>query len=276
MLMVPKSPETAAVPASIRADGGVRVAFGPAPGAAVPLEVAESGGYRVRFPRTGEGVLINTGGGLAGGDRMTVNVAVAASAHAAVTTQAAEKVYRSDGAETEITISLILGPGSRLAWLPQEQIMFDGARLRRRLDVHMAHDGSLILAESLVFGRLAMGETVAAGSFRDRWRIRRDGRLVFAEDVVLGDRIQEVLARPAVANGGRAVATFLHVGPDAERRLEHARSLLQQTSCESGASAFRGMVVARFLSADPLALRTALAGFVAGYRGQPMPRSWQI
>ena len=149
-------------------------------------------------------MLINTGGGMAGGDRMSIAVGIAEGARAVLTTQAAEKLYRSDGPETEIAVDIALGPGSRLDWLPQEQILFDGARLRRRLDVELAASAALTLVESVVFGRVAMGEVAESGSFRDRWRIRRDGRLVFAEDVRL-EGPRQTLAQKS-GRGGRARA----------------------------------------------------------------------
>src|SRR5215208_4844900 len=200
MLMKTPANGPQALPGFVRAAGGVRVAIGRTERGSAPLTIAESGGYRVRFPRAAgacEGVLINTGGGMAGGAR------------AVLTTQAAEKLYRSDGPDTEIAVDIALGPGSRLDWLPQEQILFDGARLRRRLDVELAASAALTLVESVVFGRIAMGEVAESGSFRDRWRIRRAGRLVFAEDVRLEGRLRETLARTAVGAGGRALATVL-------------------------------------------------------------------
>jgi len=212
---------------------------------------------------------------MAGGDRMIVDIVVQGGADAVLTTQAAEKIYRSDGPDTEVAVSLALEPQSRVVWLPQEQILFDGARLRRTLDVALAADASLVLLESVVFGRVAMGERIESGGLRDRWRIRRDGRLVFAEDVRLEGAVAEILARPAVANDGRALATFLHVAPNAEGLAERARHLLATASSECGVTAFDGMILARFLSTDPQALRTDLTGFVAAYRGTPMPRSWQ-
>jgi urease accessory protein len=275
MLMVSLSSKASRVPDFVRADGSVRVVFGAAAGGALPLTIAESGGYRVRFPRTGEGVLINTGGGIAGGDRMNVRITAQTGADAVVTTQAAEKVYRSEGTDAEIAVALALESKSRLAWLPQEQILFDGARLARTLDVSLTADASLTLVESVVFGRLAMGETMRSGRFRDRWRIRRDGRLVFAEDVHLEGAVTETLARRAVANDARSLATFLHIAPDAERLARDGRGVLAGASCECGLTAFDGMVLARFLSPDPQVLRTDLARFVGALRGGPMPRSWQ-
>ncbi|HEX2555604.1 MAG TPA: urease accessory protein UreD [Microvirga sp.] len=275
MLMASPRIPAAAMPAFVRAEGGVRLVFGATPRGTAPLTIAESGGYRVRFPRTGEGVLINTGGGMTGGDRMRIDVSVGPGASAILTTQAAEKIYRSDGPDTGIAAALVLEPGSRLAWLPQEQILFDGARLARTLDVAVAPDAALTLLESVVFGRLARGEAVEEGVFRDRWRVRRSGRLALAEDVLLDGRIAETLKRPAAANGARALATFLHVGPDAEARLEPARAALENACCECGVTAFDGMLLARFLAADPQGLRADLARFVEAFRGEPMPRSWQ-
>jgi urease accessory protein len=275
MLMAAPPSSPSPVPTFVRADGGVRIVMGGQGPRPAPVTIAESGGYRVRFPRTGEGVLINTGGGMTGGDRMNVDLTVLAGSEAVVTTQAAEKIYRSDGLETRIDVGLRLEDRSRLAWLPQEQILFDGARLRRCLAASMAGTASVTLVESVVFGRIAMGELVRSGAFRDRWRIRRDGRLVFAEDVRLDGALDRTMARGAVANGARALATLLHVAPDAEGQVERARALLRDASSECGTSAWDGMLVARFLSPDPQALRADLSRFIEGFRGAPVPRSWQ-
>jgi urease accessory protein len=270
-------PSSTPLPGFVRARGGVRLVVGATPGGSAALTIAESGGYRIRFPKGAacEGVLINTGGGMTGGDRMTVDAALLEDAEAVLTTQAAEKIYRSDGGDTEMAVSLALGRGSRLAWLPQEQILFDGGRFRRDLAVSMADDARLTLVESVVFGRWARGEEVSEGTFRDRWRIRRGGRLVLAEDVRLEGPIAAALARPAVGKGARAVATFLHVGPDAEAQVEAVRAMLDDASSECGVSAWDGILLARFLSPDPQALRSDLARFVTRFRGLPVPRSWQ-
>ena len=228
MLMHAPSLRAAALPDAVRAVGGVRLLIGRRRAAPPRCEIAERGGFRVRFPRAAggacEGVLLNTGGGLTGGDSVTIEAALAPGAAATLTTAGAEKLYRSEGADTAVVVALRVDACSRLDWLPQETILFDGARLRRRLAVEMAADASLMLVETAVFGRAAMSERVHCGLFRDRWRIRRGGRLVFAEDVRLEGAIAAALARPAVANGGRAVATCLLVAPDAEARLAEARA----------------------------------------------------
>jgi urease accessory protein len=276
--MLMRTPAPPDLPASIRARGGVRVMIGATARGSAPLQIAESGGYRVRFPNAGElceGVLINTGGGMAGGDWMALEIELLAGARTVLTTQAAEKIYRSEDAETEVAAELRLGSASRLDWLPQEQILFDNARFRRVLSVDMAADATLTLCESVVFGRIARGEVLREGAYRDRWRIRRGGRLVFAEEVRLDDDIAGALARGALGGGARALATVLHVAPDAEAMRERARDALEGASSECGVSAWNGMLVARFLSPDPQALRTDLVRLLERFRGAPMPRSWQ-
>jgi urease accessory protein len=276
LMKTPSTPQD--LPAFIRAQGGVRATIGRTARGSAPFRIAESGGYRVRFPNAGdacEGVLINTGGGMAGGDRMRIELELVDGAEAVFTTQAAEKIYRSEGVEAEVEIKLAFGSGSRLAWLPQEQILFDGARVRRVLEVEMTAGATLLLCESVVFGRLAKGETLCEGGYRDRWRVRRDRRLVFAEEIRLDGAIAETMACAAVGGGACALATLLYVSPDAEARREPARAAIDGARAECGVSAWDGMLVARFLSPDPQALRADLVRFLESFRGAPMPRSWQ-
>jgi urease accessory protein len=282
MLMVPKPP-AALLPRFVRADGGVRVTLARVGARTAPFTIAESGGYRVRFPRSPagcEGVLINTGGGMAGGDRMLLDISLGEGAEAVMTSQAAEKIYRSQGSDTEVGIRLDLAAGARLDWLPQEQILFDQARFSRTLDVAMAEDSRLTLVESVFFGRAASGEVLTSAHFRDRWRIRRGGRLVFADDVRLEGPVDAILARSAVGAGARACATLIHLAPDAESRLDAARLHLQDSASEigaseTGASAWDGMLLVRFVARDAARLRAELARFLQAFRGAALPRSWQ-
>jgi urease accessory protein len=263
----------------VRADAGVRLAFGRTVGA-TRREVAEEwGGYRARFPTTFtshcEAVLINTGGGMTGGDRYGADIALGAGADAVVTTQAAEKVYRSDGPDTAVATTVRLDAGARLDWLPQEAILFEGARLSRSLAIEMATDARLIACESVFFGRAAMGETLDDAVWRERWRIRRGGRLIFAEDVRLDGDLKATLARRAVADGARAVATVISVAPDAADQLEPLREAMVDCPCAWGATHFDGLVLLRLLSPDAALLRAALARALLHLTGRALPRSWQ-
>jgi urease accessory protein len=277
-MLMSRPPSDDCLPRSLRAHGGVRLHVGATGRGSAPLAIAESAGYRVRFVRGRicEGVFINTGGGMAGGDTMALDIAIDESASATFTTQAAEKIYRAQGDATSIDIRLSLAANASLAWLPQEQIIFDGARLRRRFHVDMAADSRLVLVESAVFGREAMGESVTGGSFRDSWRVRRGGRLIFADEVRLEGDVAGLMARGAIGDGARAMATCLFISPDAEALVEPARAALADASCSCGATAFDGMLLARFIGRDSQALRLDLVNFLERLRGEPVPRSWKI
>lgn len=269
------------LPASIRAHGGVRLRFGRVGARTQRLELAESGGYRARFPTsfdtTSEAVLINTGGGMAGGDTMRVEAVLDPEAEAVITSQAAEKIYRSQGDETCIETGLAVGAGAYLAWLPQECILFSGARLSRSLTIDLAADARLIACESVFFGRSAMGEVMARGVLNDRWRIRRAGRLVFAEDLRLEGAIAETLARPAVAAGARAAATLVMAGPGLAGTLEAVRARFEDetfAAVEAGAGLVSDLLVIRLLSGDAQALRRALVTLLGHLTGRALPRTW--
>jgi urease accessory protein len=265
-----------------RARGEARVRFARV-GARTAVERAfETGGLRLRFPRSDgecEAVLVNTGGGMAGGDHAKIEVAVGANARALVTTQSAEKIYRSEGEPARVETRLAVEPGGSLVWAPQETLLFDNASLERRLDAELAADASLLIFETAVFGRLASGETDVAARLSDCWRIRRAGRLVFAEALRLADAAA-ALDRPAVGAGARAIATILCVAPDAEALAPNLRAALEAVAAEPGesldvgASGFDGMAVARVVSPSPSRLRAALIAAMLTLRGREAPRVW--
>ena len=235
--------------ASIRVTGAVEARFAIGHRGTRIADLSETGGFRLKFPEQErdecEAVLVNTGGGLTGGDRFQLDVTAKKAATLLITTQSAEKIYRSSGPETTLDTRLTLAEGASLAFLPQETILFSGARLRRVLAVDMAEDARLLAAESVIFGRSAMGEVLASGSFRDRWRIRRDGKLIFAEDVRLDGSMHETLKRKAIGDGARAIATILYAAPEAEARLDAIRDHLSAAQCETGAGAFPGLLIVR-------------------------------
>ena len=244
-----------------------------------PLRIAESGSLRIRLPRRRdrqiEAVLVNTAGGIACGDRFEVDIAASAGAFVTAATPAAEKVYRSDGPVATMSVKLEVGENARIDWLPQETILFDRARLDRSLEANMADNASLSMFEAVVFGRAARQENVTEGYFSDRWRIRRGGKLVYADNFKLDGPIDALLRKRSVANGHRAIATFVHVAPDAVSRLEAARALLERASdCEMAASAWNGLLAVRFCAVTIDALRWAASPFLIGFRGAPLPRVW--
>jgi urease accessory protein len=260
--------------AANRAAGRVALLVAAERGITRRRQVYEDGPLRIRFPNAAPGALeamiVNTAGGIAGGDRHDLDIRVEDGAALGVTTAAAEKVYRALGPDARIAVKLAVGEGARLSWLPQETILFDRARLARTIEAELAPGASLLIAEMVVFGRSAMGETVEEGAFTDRWRVRRDGRLLFAETIRLDGAVSRMLREPAVAGGGVAVATVLAV-PGDQAMVERIRV---QTFCgEVGASAWNGLAVARLCAKDGAGLRRDVAGAITAMGGT-LPRLW--
>ena len=260
-----------------RAQGAARVTFARAGAATRAARVFETGGLRARFPNSGadcEAVLVNTGGGMAGGDVAEIALTLELGARVLATTQSAEKIYRAGGAPVRIETRLSLAAGASLVWAPQETLLFEGSHLIRRLEADVDPEASLTLLESCVFGRLAHGETCIAATFHDDWRLRRGGRLVFAEAVRLDDA-GATLDRPAAGDGARALATLVRIAPDAAAGLEPLRAALEAVAAaqgerlEVGASVVDGVLVARALSPSPVRLRAAI---VAALEALARPR----
>jgi urease accessory protein len=263
-----------------RTDGSVRLGLARAGGETRVATLYQSGAGRVRFPKPAasaplEAVLLNTAGGLTGGDRMDIEVTLAAGCRATVTSAAAEKIYRSLEGDTEIRVDLGLGDGARLAWLPQPAIVFDRARLDRRTEVAMSASATLLAAEFLIFGRAAMGEDVHYGAVRDAWRVRRDGTLVFADTFLADGPVASILDRGATLDGARATALVLCVAPDAASRLDAVRALLQGARGSAGASTWNDLIVVRAAARDGRTLQKDLEPVIALLAGGPLPRVWQ-
>ncbi|RZF63265.1 urease accessory protein [Sphingomonas populi] len=262
--------------ARLRSHGTVRLSVAARGGKTVVREAYQQGCLRARMPRTTTGpaelILMNTAGGLACGDRLDQTLGWEAEARLTVTTQAAERVYRAIGEPATIATSLTIGPRATAEWLPQETILFDGARLRRTLEIDMAGDARLLVLEGIVLGRAAMGETVATGEFDDRWRVRRDGRLIYADALRLDGDIAALMRRPALGAGHGAFATILHVAHDARAALDPVRTVLP--AGRGAASAWDGMLAVRLLAGDGAILRADLLRALAVLRQTPMPRVW--
>jgi urease accessory protein len=267
----------AAIFAANRAQGSVTFDVHQVEGVTRRRRLHESGSLRVRFPSPeAEGlsaVFVNTAGGIAGGDRFDIDIAVGEGSSLAVTTAAAEKVYRAQGPAAEVNIALKAAAGAHLSWLPQETILFDRARVSRRIDIDLAEDASLLLCEIVVFGRSAMGERMREGEFVDRWRLRRGGRLVFAETVRLDGDIGAILAKPAVANGGVAIGTALIV-PGDEALVERIREVANSLGGEVGISCWNGFAMARFCAQDAARLRADMMAVLGRASTMALPRLW--
>jgi urease accessory protein len=268
---------TSAIFAANRARGSVIFDVHQVEGLTRRRHLHESGSLRVRFPSPEadglSAVFVNTAGGVAGGDAFGIEIAAGEGTRLSVTTAAAEKIYRAEGPAAQLGISLKAAAGAHIAWLPQETILFDRARVSRRIDIDLADSASLLLCEIVVFGRTAMGERMQTGEFTDRWRLRRGGRLVFAENIRLDGDIGEKLGRAAVAKGGVAVGAALIV-PGDEALVERIRELTASFGGEVGISSWNGFAMARFCAQDAGKLRADMMAVLGRASGQALPRLW--
>jgi urease accessory protein len=247
---------------------------------------------RVLFPMPAAGdpllaVLLTTSGGLVGGDRLDIGVDLATGAAAHVSASAAEKIYRSLGATTEIRQSLSVAGGAALEFLPLETILFDGARLWRETVVELGPDAAFLGGDILVFGRRARGESFTRGFLREVWQVRREGRLVWGDALHLEDDIGGIIEDPACFDGAAAFATMIlaPAGREARGFLASAReiqSVATARELRAGVTTIAGLVIARWLAADAALLRRAYADLACHLRqaamGLPplLPRLWHV
>lgn len=245
-------------------------------------QLYQEGAAKIRMPKAAfdslEAVLINTSGGLTGGDRLRWEVELHENAKAIITTQACERIYRSEGGEARIAMHIKAKKGTLLAWLPQETILFNGSALSRTLDIDMDEGAELLVVEATVLGRIAMGEQVERVSFTDRWRVRLGARLVHAEDFRLGPDAANELHAKAVTNGCLAIATVLLISEKAETYLDAARAIVGEWG---GVSAWQvggaSKLTARLYAPDSYALRKRLTPLLALLNGKAdLPKVWSI
>ena len=271
-----------------RVDGEASIAFRrAASGKTVLADLYQRAPCRVLFPTTEndepiQSVFLTTSGGLTGGDRTRVSISVGAGAQATATTQAAEKIYRAlpNTGDARVEVDMSVGDGAWAEWLAQETIVFEGSRLRRSFTADVAATGRLLAVESIVFGRTAMGESFNSGLLHDAWRIRRDGRLVWADALHLEGDVQKQRAEPFGFGTRVACSTVLYAGADAAQQITGVRRLLDECDLPCGATSLDGILLVRIMADDASALRAVVMRLIAGIRQAAaalparLPRVW--
>lgn len=260
-----------------RARGEGRVIAAAREGKTEIQSLYQEGCAKVRLPHTHsdalQAVLMNTAGGLTGGDQVRWTATALPGTQLVLTTPACERVYRSISGDARVENRLVAHEGAHIDWLPQETILFEGSRLDRRLDVDLLDGATLTAVEAVLIGREAMGEAAPSARLRDNWRIRRNGRLIHAEATVLSGEPAERDGL-SLLDGAIAFATVLHVAPDAERRLDAVRALLPESG---GASVIGERLTVRLLAESGLALRRALSPIIALLSSAgSIPRLWTL
>lgn len=250
-------------------------------------QLYQEGAARIRLPKTYddccEAVMINTSGGLTGGDVMAWNIAAGQNSCGVVTTQACEKIYKSTGDVARVTTQINVEAGARLDWLPQETILFERSSLSRSLDVSLKGDARFMAVEAVMLGREAMGEKIDETTFQDRWRIRRDDKLIHADDLRIAGPIPALQKASSTLNTNAAFASFIYCGPEDPDILQ---GIIQKQfddvqNLGIGVSAMDGKITARFLSRDCYELRKTLIPFLMKMRSQlgasvALPKVWNL
>ncbi|WFU39124.1 urease accessory protein UreD [Bradyrhizobium sp. CB82] len=246
-----------------RANGAGRIVLtGSASGTRIS-EVYQKFPIGVMFPRIGsdlvkEAVIVNSSGGIAGGDRIEIEVVALNDASVAVTTQAAEKIYRALDRPARVGTKLKACGGAKLAWLPQETIVFNQARILRQTEIDLCSGAELIALEWLVLGRAARGEEVVSGHISESWRIKKDGHLIWADGFRVSDEVFAQLHRKALLSNWKAVATLIYFGPGLDRRLESLREIAASLDCRCAATIVGAIIIVRVAAAVSSDLRRGL------------------
>jgi urease accessory protein len=249
------------------------------------MDVFQRSPIRVLFPGAvggivEEAVLINTAGGIAGGDRLESSVTALGDASIAVTSQAAEKIYRALDQAARITTKLKAHGTSKLAWLPQETIVFNWARLNRETEIDISACAELLALEWLVLGRAAHGEEMTGGHIADSWRVKKDGRLIWADTFRVTDETFPHLHRKALLSDCNAAATLVYSGPSCDSRLEFFRDNSPSLECQCAATSVDGLIVVRFAARISSGLRLALRGVLERFHREfgpgpfGVPKMW--
>ncbi|KQS73046.1 hypothetical protein ASG39_00940 [Rhizobium sp. Leaf371] len=270
-----------------RAFGRGRLVAKSAGGRTRLAEFYQEGCAKLRLPTMFDGsmeaVLINSSGGLTGGDVMDWRFAAGAGTELTLTTQACEKIYKASAGTTSVTTTIRAEQGSRVHWLPQETILFDRASMTRSLDVDLAANAEFLAVEAVLLGRAAMGERMRSGLFRDRWRIVKGGTLLHAENMRLSGDIDALTRRAFSLSGHVAFATLLFTSADCERSLKPLRERLDDGAANGSGGVShvvvggQGKLVARIVATDGFALRKILVPMISHLRrSASVPKVWSL
>lgn len=271
-------PLTAALPAQPRAIGCVRLSTKAVAGRTVLDGLYQQGTAKAVFPRAARGmtaVLLNTSGGVTGGDRFDYAATAGAGTHLTMTTQACERAYRAQPGEVgRVETRLTVEDDASLWWLPQETLIFDGCAMTRRLSCDLAPTARALIVEPMCLGRIAMGEDRLQGTFSDRISIVRGGAPLVLDSWALEGDMTDQMARSAIGDGAMALVSLTYVAPDAEAHLEPVRTLLPPTG---GASLLTDdTLVLRALAPSGYHLRKTLLPILDHLTDGHLPICWRL
>jgi len=264
-----------------RAEGSGRIILSGSEKGTRIVDVFQHSPIRIMFPRAcghaiDEAVLINTSGGIAGGDRLKYGVTALPNASITVTSQAAEKVYRALSEPARITTKLKALEAAKLAWLPQETIVFNSGRLSRETEIELSSGAELLALEWLVLGRAAHGEEMVGGHITDSWRVKKDSRLIWADTFRVTDEMFSHLHRKVLLSNYKAVGTLIYFGPCLDRRLDFLRDIAPSLKCYCAATSVSRLIIVRFAAKVASDLKLALHSFLQRFSQELGPGPFRV
>lgn len=263
-----------------RARGCVEVSFVGVRGETTLSNLYQSGSLKALIPKSfrsaKEAILINTGGGIVGGDQLSISISGGNSTETWITSQASEKVYKSAGDMSRVEIDLTLGDNASSYWCPQEMILFDKSKLCRRMNFNVENSSNLLIVENVIFGRITSGEFSANCYFSDQWRIKRDQKLVLAENFLVTG--SESLYGKANLGNNKCVCTVIYVSLEAEGYLKQMREIMSERKLTGGASSWNNCLLGRVVAEDPSTIKhftKLLLELFSNHKGF-IPRVWSM
>jgi urease accessory protein len=190
-------------------------------------------------------VIVHPPAGIAGGDRLSLDVAVGRDAFVQLTTPGATKWYRSEELQASQVLRVRVDEGATFEWLPQGTIVYDGAIAASEVRIDLAATSTFIAAEVVSLGRRAAGERFRCGQWRQRFDIAREGALIWSERGVL-DPTAGLIASPVGLNGAPVFGTFVAVGPRIDDTMIAALRDIAPAQGEAAITRLPELLVARY------------------------------
>ena len=241
--------------------------------------------YPAAAPKNCQSVIVHTAGGMVGGDRLGLAITAEPNTQSLVTTAAAHKVYRSQGAWSKQTIQLSVGAGAYMEWLPQELILFNGGRFQQSVRVDLEPGGIWMGWDITRFGRSARGETLQTGEWRSQTEIWQQGKPLWIDRQQLSGG-SEVLSSYNGLAGYPVVGTFLLLGQSIDsEQLNHIRTQIATdgfSHCDLGATQLEQGLIARYRGSSSQVARQYFIQIWQYLRTQIfaqtayMPRVWGV
>ncbi|WP_170605644.1 urease accessory protein UreD [Ruegeria arenilitoris] len=262
-----------------RAEGVVELRIKPLGGRSVIDKFRQVGSFKCLFPRGDrqdlDAVLLNTAGGVTGGDRFRLNVEAKSGTSLTLTTQACERAYKAKPSQTgKVRSQIKVRTGARVNWLPQETLLFNGSALDRRLVIDLEAKSHVLMVEPLVFGRPAMGEILNDIRLRDRIEIWQEKKVAFLDAISFSGNLHEHLDRPNIAQGAGAMALVVFASDMAEGQLSPICDMLPDTG---GASLLqKNLLTVRLFAKNGYYLRQSLLPVLRQLNNNTLPRCWML